>query len=74
MEYNLEAAGDALNKPISDLDVVVMDRPRHEDLISKIQTMGAKVSLIGDGDITAGFGFGRPRPIHRLVDGYRSCA
>lgn len=53
VEYNLEAAGDALNKPISDLNVVVMDRPRHEDLISKIQTMGAKVSLIGDGDITA---------------------
>ena len=53
VEYNLEAAGDALNKPISDLNVVVMDRPRHEDLISKIQTAGAKVSLIGDGDITA---------------------
>lgn len=53
LQYNLEAAGDALNKPISDLDVVVMDRPRHEDLISKIQAMGAKVSLIGDGDITA---------------------
>ena len=37
VEYNLEAAGDALNKPIQDLEVVVMDRPRHTDLISRIQ-------------------------------------
>ena len=53
VEYNLEAAGDALNKPIKDLEVVVMDRPRHTDLISRIQAKGANVSLIGDGDIAA---------------------
>lgn len=53
VEYNLEAAGDALNKPIQDLEVVVMDRPRHTDLISRIQAKGANVSLIGDGDIAA---------------------
>ena len=53
VEYNIEATSDALNRPISDLEVVVMDRPRHKDLISKIESLGAAVSLIGDGDIAA---------------------
>lgn len=52
-QYNLEATSHVLDRPISDLTVVVMDRPRHVDLISKIERMGANVRLIGDGDIAA---------------------
>ena len=52
-QYNLEATSHVLDRPVSDLSVVVMDRPRHVDLISKIEGMGANVRLIGDGDIAA---------------------
>ena len=52
-QYNLEATSHVLDRPVSDLTVVVMDRPRHVDLISKIEGMGANVRLIGDGDIAA---------------------
>jgi len=52
-QYNLEATSHVLDRPISDLTVVVMDRPRHTDLISRIEGIGANVRLIGDGDIAA---------------------
>ena len=52
-QYNLEATSHVFGRPVSDLTVVVMDRPRHVDLISKIEGMGANVRLIGDGDIAA---------------------
>lgn len=52
-QYNLEATSHVFDRPVSDLTVVVMDRPRHVDLISKIEGMGANVRLIGDGDIAA---------------------
>ena len=38
----------------ADLTVVVLDRPRHEELIAQIRRCGARVSLIIDGDVSAG--------------------
>ena len=51
--YNIEATSNALDKPINDLNVVVMDRPRHEHLIKELRDLSVNVVLIGDGDIAA---------------------
>lgn len=50
---NLQAISKALAKPIHDLTVVVLDRPRHTELISEIRKTGARIQLIGDGDVSA---------------------
>jgi len=51
VEENLKAVANALNKDISDLTVTVLDRPRHNELISKIRKAGARIKLFGDGDV-----------------------
>ena len=51
--YNIEATSNALGKPINALNVVVMDRPRHEFLIKELRDLSVNVVLIGDGDIAA---------------------
>ena len=53
VEANLKAIAMALNRKVEDLVVVVLDRPRHEKLIHEIRTAGARVKLIGDGDVIA---------------------
>ena len=50
---NLQRIADALQRYIEDLTVVVLDRPRHERLIKEIREAGAKLRLIGDGDLSA---------------------
>jgi fructose-1,6-bisphosphatase class II len=51
---NLKAIAQSLDRAIEDLVVVVLDRPRHEQLISDIRATGARIRLIGDGDLSAG--------------------
>ena len=51
--YNVEAAASALGKKQSELNIVVMDRPRHETLISELNAHDVNVVLIGDGDVSA---------------------
>jgi fructose-1,6-bisphosphatase II / sedoheptulose-1,7-bisphosphatase len=50
---NLKILSDCLNRSIEELVVVVMDRPRHKDLIKEIREAGARVRLISDGDVSA---------------------
>ncbi|WP_306601326.1 class II fructose-bisphosphatase [Geothrix sp. 21YS21S-2] len=50
---NLKAIALALHRKVSELTVVVLDRPRHDDLIEAIRTAGARIQLIGDGDLSA---------------------
>ena len=50
---NLQIIADALQRRITDLTVVVLDRPRHDQLITDIREAGARIKLIGDGDLTA---------------------
>jgi fructose-1,6-bisphosphatase II len=50
---NLQRIADALQRYVEDLTVVVLDRPRHERLIKEIREAGAKLRLIGDGDLSA---------------------
>jgi fructose-1,6-bisphosphatase II len=53
-EQNLKAIARALDREVHDLVVIVLDRPRHEKLISEIRKAGARIRLIGDGDLSAG--------------------
>ena len=50
---NLEAVANALERPINDVTVVILDRPRHADLISAVRDAGARIKLISDGDVDA---------------------
>jgi fructose-1,6-bisphosphatase II len=51
---NLKAIARALDRKVENLVVMVLDRPRHEKLISDIRAAGARIKLIGDGDLSAG--------------------
>jgi fructose-1,6-bisphosphatase II len=50
---NLEAVANALEKPINDVTVVLLDRPRHADIIKQVREVGARIKLISDGDVDA---------------------
>ncbi len=50
---NLEAVSNALEKPINDVTVVILDRPRHTELIRQVREVGARIKLISDGDVDA---------------------
>ena len=51
---NLRAIARSLGRQVDELTVVVLDRPRHEKLIGDIRDSGARIRLIGDGDLSAG--------------------
>jgi len=51
---NLRTIARSLGRQIDELTVVVLDRPRHERLIADIRATGARIRLIGDGDLSAG--------------------
>ena len=51
---NMNAIARRLSRDKDDLVVVVLDRPRHEKLIEDIRKAGARIRLIGDGDLSAG--------------------
>src|SRR6267142_1452179 len=51
---NLKAIASSLGRHVEDLVVVVLDRERHEALIADIRATGARIRLIGDGDLSAG--------------------
>jgi fructose-1,6-bisphosphatase II len=50
---NLEAVANALEKPMNDVCVIILDRPRHADLIREVRDAGARIRLISDGDVDA---------------------
>ncbi|MDE0099855.1 MAG: class II fructose-bisphosphatase [Truepera sp.] len=50
---NLRSLALSLDRAVDDLTVVILDRPRHEELIRKVRQAGARVKLIGDGDVIA---------------------
>ena len=51
---NLAAIAKCLDRHITDLVIMVLDRERHADLVRDIRATGARIRLIGDGDVTAG--------------------
>jgi fructose-1,6-bisphosphatase II len=54
VEENLKAIAGRLSRRVEDLVVVVLDRERHAKLIADIRATGARIRLIGDGDLSAG--------------------
>jgi fructose-1,6-bisphosphatase class II len=51
---NLRAIAKRLDRDVEDLVVMVLDRPRHEKLVTDIREAGARIKLISDGDLSAG--------------------
>jgi fructose-1,6-bisphosphatase II len=51
---NLRNIARRMHRGVDDLVIIVLDRPRHEKLISDIRKAGARIKLIGDGDLSAG--------------------
>src|SRR6186713_874410 len=54
VRFNLRAIAQSLGRRVEDLVVIVLDRPRHTQLIDDIRATGARIRLIGDGDLSAG--------------------
>jgi fructose-1,6-bisphosphatase II len=50
---NIEAIAEAFGRRVNDVTTIVLDRPRHHDLIEEIRNSGARIKLIQDGDVTA---------------------
>src|SRR6267143_3299431 len=50
---NIEAIAEAFGRRVNDVTTIVLDRPRHHDLIEEIRAAGARIKLIQDGDVTA---------------------
>lgn len=57
---NLRNIARAKKCRVEDLVVVVLDRPRHEELITEIRAAGARIWMIGDGDVQAAISTGMP--------------
>src|SRR5438093_10969917 len=50
---NLRAIADRKGVYVDDLSVIILSRPRHEKLVSEVRATGARIKLIGDGDVSA---------------------
>ena len=50
---NIEAIAEAFGRRVNDVTTIVLDRPRHHDLIEEIRHAGARIKLIQDGDVTS---------------------
>ncbi|HYC07702.1 MAG TPA: class II fructose-bisphosphatase [Candidatus Binatia bacterium] len=50
---NLGRIASALGRSVSDITVIILDRPRHEALIAEVRDAGARIQLISDGDLSA---------------------
>ncbi len=68
VQANLCLIAESLQRSIEDLVVVVLDRPRHEQLIREVREAGARVKLIGDGDVVAALAVAvRGTGVHALM-------
>jgi fructose-1,6-bisphosphatase class II len=57
---NLKEIAKAKKTTVDALTVVILDRPRHADLIAEVRRAGARIWLIGDGDVTAAIAAAMP--------------
>jgi len=57
---NIKAVAKSKNLAVGDITVVVLNRPRHEQLIAQIRAAGARIRLIQDGDVAAAIETARP--------------
>jgi fructose-1,6-bisphosphatase II len=57
---NLRAIAKAKRKDVEDLTTIILDRPRHTDMIAEIRSVGARIRIIPDGDVAAALMTARP--------------
>ncbi|MCB9091573.1 MAG: class II fructose-bisphosphatase [Halobacteriovoraceae bacterium] len=57
---NLKRIAEVKKCRVQDLTAIVLDRPRHEELINEIRDAGARIYLIGDGDVSAAISTANP--------------
>lgn len=57
---NLREIAKAKKKHLEDLTVIILDRPRHADLIEEVRRAGCRIWLIGDGDVSAAIATCKP--------------
>jgi fructose-1,6-bisphosphatase II len=69
VKANLQAVAKAKNRSVSDLTVVVLNRPRHDQLVKDIREAGARVKFIQDGDVAAAIEAARPNTSVDLLMG-----
>ena len=67
--YNIEQAASILDKPISEVRIVALDRERHADLFKEIREIGADLHLMGDGDVSGAIWAARPEGPFDLLMG-----
>ena len=53
VQWNIEQVASVLSKPVSEVNVVALDRPRHSELFKKLRELDVNLHLMGDGDISA---------------------
>lgn len=59
IKQNIHLVSKALNKPVSQLNICVLERPRHDQLVQEIRDAGARVKFIMDGDVAGGIAAAR---------------
>lgn len=57
---NLRVVAAGLRRKVRDLTVVILNRPRHDQLIEEVRACGARIKLIGDGDVSGGISTALP--------------
>jgi fructose-1,6-bisphosphatase II len=50
---NLKAVAKAMKKDVEDVTTIILDRPRHDEMIAEIRKVGARIRIIPDGDVAA---------------------
>ena len=67
--YNIEQVASVLDKPVEEVRIIALDRPRHHELFKEIKQMGSQLHLLGDGDISAALWAARPDGDHDMLLG-----
>jgi fructose-1,6-bisphosphatase II len=70
IEKNLKLIAAALDKRVQDLMVVMLDRPRHEDIVKRIRRQGCTIRMISDGDVAGAIAPSLPSEKMDLYCGY----
>src|SRR5699024_6983841 len=67
VEQNVKLVAKALEKPVSQVTVCVLERPRHEPLVEQIREAGARVKFIMDGDVAAAIAAARGAGVDMML-------
>jgi fructose-1,6-bisphosphatase II len=60
VDENIRRVAKAKHSDVSDVNVCILDRPRHEDLVHEVREAGARIHFISDGDVAGAISAARP--------------